>query len=189
MASAPDRSGEGRATGRRGVERRCEAVRAGDLVGACVDTLAFGAGGTEKAGCVWNRIAGDSGRRHTRGLYVEEVEGSDPVLHVYLDSSPLIQDFQTDHGLYEQRLRWSGFPVSRVVFQLSRKVGTPKADRAHAAAPSAAPAPPLPPLTAADAALVEETCAGLPDTVAQQARSAMEACLRRTRAPRPKGRG
>ncbi len=117
------------------------------------------------------------------------MEGADPVLHVYLDSSPLIQDFQTDHGLYEQRLRWSGFPVSRVVFQLSRKVGTPKADPARVAAPSVAPVPPLPPLSAADAALVEETCAGLPDSVAHQARSAMEACLRRARAPRPRGRG
>ena len=189
MASAADRNGDRPVTDRRGVERRCEAVRAGDLVGACVDTLAFGAKGTEKAGCVWNRIAGDSGRRHTRGLYVEEVEGADPVLHVYLDSSPLIQDFQTDHGLYEQRLRWSGFPVSHVVFQLSRKVGTPKADLAHATAPTAVPAPPLPPLSAADAALVEGACSGLPDTVAQQARSAMEACLRRARAPRPQRRG
>ncbi len=68
MESRPDRNGGGRAPGRGAVERRCEAVRAGDLVGACVDTLAFGARGTEKAGCVWNRIAGDSGRRHTRGL-------------------------------------------------------------------------------------------------------------------------
>lgn len=161
--------------------RRREAVRAADLVSACVDTLAFGAKGTEKAGCVWNRIAGDSGRKHTRGLYVEEVEGKDPVLHVYLDSSPLIQDFQTDRLLFEQRLRWSGFPVSSVVFQLSRRAGTPKAGPAPLPGAARRPAP-LPPLAPEEAAAVEKACAGLPDAVRTQAADAMAACLRRARA-------
>ncbi|MEY8437688.1 hypothetical protein AAK967_08110 [Atopobiaceae bacterium 24-176] len=167
--------------------RRREAVRASELVSACVDTLAFGAKGTDKAGCVWNRIAGDSGRRHTRGLYVEEVEGADPVLHVYLDSSPLIQDFQTDRGLFEQRLRWSGFPVSSVVFQLSRKAGTPKVDPARPSGAALRPAP-LPPLAPNEAQAVEEACSGLPDVVREQAAAAMGACLRRARAGSPENR-
>lgn len=160
--------------------RRRETVRAGAAVAACLDTLAYNAEGHDRAGYVWNRIAGDRGRRHTMGLYVEEREGGDPVLHVYVDSSPLVQEFQTDHILYEQRLRWSGFPVDRVVFALSRKTGAPRRDRAEGEGPKEPPE--LPPLTDGERARVESCCRDLPDGLRQQAEAAMAASLRRERA-------
>lgn len=165
-----------------GTFRLRETVRAGAAVTACLDTLAYDAEGHDQAGFVWNRIAGDRGRRHTMGLYVEEREGGDPVLHVYVDSSPLVQEFQTDHILYEQRLRWSGFPVDHVVFALSRKTGAPRRNRAEAKGDEA-PAE-LPPITAEERERVERCCRELPDGLRQQAEAAMAASLRRERARR-----
>lgn len=154
-------------------------LSAGDLVSAAMGTMARSADGTVRAGYAWNLVAGDSGRRHTMGLYLEQHEDRDPVLKVYLDSSPLIQDFATDHLLYERRLAEVGLPVSRVRFELSRKAGQPKTAHADKPAPSARPIDSCPPLGAADRGLVDACSSGQASGVSEAMARAMEAVMRR----------
>lgn len=75
---------------------------------------------TTQATIAWNKSTTESGRKHTQAIYVSQ-KTTPPTLVVYLDSSALIQDFQTDHLLYEQRMAHVGFPVTSVCFKLSNK--------------------------------------------------------------------
>lgn len=83
--------------------------------------------GKKSAGFVWNKIAGDIGRKHTLGLYLEEPKNNPPthiklpILHVYLDSQALIQDFSTDSALYQAKMAYEGLPVQAIKFHLSKK--------------------------------------------------------------------
>ncbi len=85
--------------------------------------------GKKSVGFVWNKIAGDIGRKHTLGLYLEEPKKNPPsqkrlpTLHVYLDSQALIQDFSTDSALYQSKMAHEGLPVQAIKFHLSKKVG------------------------------------------------------------------
>lgn len=132
--------------------------------------------GEKSAGYVWNKIAGDLGRKHTLGLYLEKPKIASPnnieetkapstsdekthlfsnrqldalgkkqtntslkrqqgmraskrpshkklpILHVYLDSQALIQDFSTDAVLYQAKMAHEGLPVQSLKFHLSKKV-------------------------------------------------------------------
>lgn len=92
--------------------------------------------GEKSAGYVWNKIAGDLGRRHTLGLYLEEPKKEPspsllkkhaknktlPILHVYLDSQALIQDFSTDAVLYQAKMAHEGLPLQKIKFHLSKKI-------------------------------------------------------------------
>lgn len=94
--------------------------------------------GEKSVGYVWNSIAGNVGRKHTQGLYLEKPKADKstgksklfqpkktyPILHVYLDSNALIQDFSTDAALYQAKMAQAGFPVQKIVFQLSKKVAS-----------------------------------------------------------------
>lgn len=88
--------------------------------------------GKKSVGFVWNKIAGDIGRKHTLGLYLEEPKSNPssqkrlPTLHVYLDSQALIQDFSTDSALYQAKMAHEGLPVQVIKFHLSKKIGKMK---------------------------------------------------------------
>lgn len=174
MAQSSDRAQEPR-TG--------EPVSVADLSRQVLGRAAQCADGTVRAGYAWNLICGESGQRHTQGLYLETRADGARVLHVYLDSSPLIQDFQTDHLLYERRLAAVGLPVQSVRFELSRRADFWGAVPGVAVTGPAAEKPPapetLPPLTPAQQASVDEAARGLPPDVAPAFRAAMELSLRR----------
>lgn len=76
---------------------------------------------TQKASFAWNKIAGKIGQKHTQGIFVKEIDNTEPLLYVYLDSSALIQDFQTNAVLYKEKLKLIGFPVEKIIFKLSNK--------------------------------------------------------------------
>lgn len=76
---------------------------------------------TQKASLSWNKIAGKIGQKHTQGIFVKETDETEPILFVYLDSSALIQDFQTNAVLYKEKLAMIGFPVEKILFKLSNK--------------------------------------------------------------------
>lgn len=159
----------------------------------CVEDRAHG------AGYAWNKAVGTVERAHTMGLYLEKRDDGAPVLHVYVDSSSLLQDFTTDHLLYERRLAAVGFPVERVVFSLSRKAGqrTRAAEALAAQVPTAripqgplqtAPAlSTLPDLTPEELSFVECACAPLPDGLKEEAQNAMKASIRRAKGRGPEG--
>lgn len=163
------------------------------VVGGCMQSLGYRSGKVS-AGWAWNKIAGPRGRSHTRGVFLQTQPAPRlPLLRVYLDSSVLIQDFSTDHLLFEQRLSEVGLPVERVVFQLSRTVGTTPQGEAEVAAgfsagkgaekPKASkpvPLESLPPLSEAQKQRVTCLTAGLEGDLRQAAARAMEASLRRS---------
>lgn len=75
----------------------------------------------------WYTASGERGRRHTKGIYIHNKKQDDelPSITVYLDSSALLQDFQTDHILYEQRMALTEFHVKHISFKLSRSARNP----------------------------------------------------------------
>lgn len=164
----------------------------GELSSSLLGSVAELSDGSVRAGYAWNRVVNEAGRRHTQGLYLERRQDGTSVLHVYLDSSPLIQDYQTDHLLYERRLAEVGLTVSSVRFELSRQASVwgAVATEVGASAPVSARkvADPLPPLDEESRARVSAAGAGLSDGLDEAFRSAMEASLRRDAAERAAGR-
>lgn len=162
------------------------------ILSGCVQELGYKSGKVS-AGWAWNKIAGPRGRAHTRGVFLQTQSAPRlPLLRVYLDSSVLIQDFSTDHLLFEQRLSEVGLPVERVVFQLSRTVGTTpqggaevvsgfsagnKAEKPQVPHPVALES--LPPLSEEQKQRVAQLTSGLEGELRQAAARAMETSLRR----------
>lgn len=76
----------------------------------------------DRAALAWSEANGDKEARHTMGLWVKEPTKKEtkPTLIVYIDSSVMLADFQTNHEIYAMRLERVGFFVERVEFRLSR---------------------------------------------------------------------
>lgn len=86
--------------------------------------------GIEKAGVAWNTIATKKERKHTQAVFVKENKTRKyPTLIIYIDCSTLLQDYQTNHIWYEQKLFLIGYPVEKVIFKLSKKI--PKIETEH----------------------------------------------------------
>lgn len=159
----------------------------------CMQSLGYKSGKVS-AGWAWNKIAGPRGRAHTRGVFLQtQAAPRLPLLRVYLDSSVLIQDFSTDHLLFEQRLSEVGLPVERVVFQLSRTVGAAPQNGAEVATGFSAgkraekpissqpvPLESLPPLSEEQKQWAALMTSGLDGELREAAVKAMEASLRRS---------
>lgn len=164
--------------------------------------------GQKSAGFVWNQICGEIGRKHTMGLFLEESkqkteqttpaskENNLPILHVYLDSHVLIQDFSTDLPLYQAKMAQAGLPVKKIVFQLSKKAGQTSHVNTEKPLSSTAktrsktqptnpqnekkiPLSELPQLTPEDAKKIQETIKHLPPELQKAAVSAMSSSMRR----------
>ena len=118
---------------------------------------------TKRAGRAWWQANGDLERRHTMGIYVKELKTKAPVLHVYIDTSSLLQDFTTNKELYLARLANRGFEVSDIKFHLSRKKRT-SAPRPAAQMKDPAPEP-LAALDPACAQEIDDACKELPESL------------------------
>lgn len=116
---------------------------------------------TKRAGRAWWQANGDLERRHTQGLYVKELKTKAPVLHVYIDTSSLLQDFTTNKELYLARLANRGFEVSDIKFHLSRKKRS--AEPRPAAQPEDPAPAPLAQLDPACAQEIDDACRELPE--------------------------
>lgn len=82
--------------------------------------------GVNKAGFIWNQVATIKERKHTQGIFVKEEKDKKPTLIIYIDSSALLQDYQTNHLLYEAKLKQAGFEVDQIIFKLSNKINNKK---------------------------------------------------------------
>ena len=162
----------------------------------------------QKIACfVWNQICGEIGRKHTMGLFLEESkqktgqttpaskENNLPILHVYLDSHALIQDFSTDLPVYQAKMAQAGLPVKKIVFQLSKKAGQTSRvnveEHQLSATNTRSNTPPinpqeekiplseLPQLTPEDAKKIQKTIKHLPPELQKTAVSAMSSSMRR----------
>lgn len=75
----------------------------------------------QRAQNAWYKIAGKVERMHTTGIFVFTHEPHElPKLGVYIDSSPMLADFQIQKDTYIERLEQVGFPVTDIIFRLSR---------------------------------------------------------------------
>lgn len=155
-----------------------------DLLGECAAGALSQGSATTRAAAAWAKAAGETGSRHTCGIYLDERTGGSapdgsaplPVLIVYLDGHSFVYEFATDHLLYEQRMAYLGFPVERIEFRLSRAPArrvtpTPPAQalaQAPAPARTADPAPAAPARADVDAwakGLVEDLPGPLADAI------------------------
>ncbi len=93
-----------------------------DLLGSCTKGALAQSDATTRAAALWAQAAGETGSRHTRGIYLKESDtGGLPTLIVYLDGHSFVYEFATDHLLYEQQMAHLGFPVEKIEFRLSNR--------------------------------------------------------------------
>lgn len=135
---------------------------------------------TWSVGRAWFSVNGDYERAHTVGTFVDDRRpGADPVLVVYVDSKAAEVDLMARRELYPARLASRGLRFSEVRFKLSKQRYL---DRRAAAggrgAAAEAPRAPLPELTPAQAAEVDDLCAGLPEPLRGSVSRAMRVSYR-----------
>ena len=75
-----------------------------------------------RASIAWAQANGDKEARHSTGVWLKAPTQKEdyPTLIVYIDSSVMLADFQTNHEIYAMRLQRIGFPVEKVEFRLSK---------------------------------------------------------------------
>lgn len=134
---------------------------------------------TWSVGRAWFSVNGDYERAHTVGTFVDKRRpGVDPVLVVYVDSKAAEVDLMARREIYPARLASRGLHFSEVRFKLSKQRYLDRRAAVANQGAAAAPAAPLPELTPAEAAQVDELCAGLPEHLRDSVSRAMRASYR-----------
>ena len=77
----------------------------------------------QRAAAAWFGSNGDRERSHTTRVFLRapRVEGTDPVICVYVDSHAYLTDLSTNRDLYLARLANWGFYVSGIEFAVDRE--------------------------------------------------------------------
>jgi len=163
-------------------ERRAP-VSVAALMGSLItDELAGRMGANQRAAVIWSQANGDRERRHTTGVFLKRgaCEGLPPILGVYVDSHPMLSDFNANKELYLVRLKGAGLDLSGVEFHLSRT-----GKRASRQRPARGPEnsqQPLEELTQSEDLRIVELCQDLPKALRESAARAMRLSLMREKA-------
>ncbi len=156
------------------------AERVGSVLDSLVgSSLASGMTANQRASVAWHAANGDRERAHTTRVFLRKgkVEGSEPIICVYVDSHAFLTDLNANRDIYLSRLANWGFFVSDIRFEVDRnahkRVGQGKGQLLSAEKPAAE----APKLSAEQQAYVDELVAQAPESLRESISKAIVATM------------